>query len=118
MRCETKVWGTTTELFSNGTCSAHYLNIKHGGYCSQHRHRQKENIFYIVRGTLAIYMWENKDDRLKRVLHAGDYFTITTGVWHMFEALTDVECVEIYEYCYDGMDIERRTQGGMRAHDN
>ena len=42
------------------------------------------------------------------------YFIIAPGIWHKFHALTDVKCIEIYEYLYDGVDIERRTEGGLK----
>ena len=107
-----KVWGVTTELFRNGKSSVHMLEIKQGGYCSEHRHAQKENIFYIIDGRLDIVMWK-EGKRTINQLSAGSFMTVPIGVWHTFVAKTDVDCIEMYDYKYDGVDIERRTVGGL-----
>ncbi len=112
MNREEKIWGFTTELFRNNTTSTHYLEIKKGGYCSEHRHAQKENIFYIISGELQIVFWSEKR-RHTSTFTAGTGSIIPVGIWHKFHALTDVKCIEIYKYKYDGIDIERRTEGGL-----
>ena len=109
-----KIWGRTTELFRNDTMSTHYLEIEAGGYCSQHRHMQKENVFCVIEGELEITWWDGDDDR-KVVIMAGEHDTVSIGVWHMFRAITHVKCIEIYDYRYDGVDIERRTAGGLNV---
>ncbi len=110
-RPDDKIWGRTTELFHNNTTSTHYIEIKAGGYCSQHRHAQKENVFYVIEGELEITWWDG-DIEMVISIKAGEYDVIKVGVWHMFRAITDVKCVEMYDYKYDGVDIERRTEGG------
>ncbi len=116
MATEEKIWGRTTELFRNGTTSTHYLEIKKGGYCSEHRHAQKANVFYLIEGELRIWfgasgVWD---------IHGASVLSekyrvirIEPGTWHKFHALTDVKCIEIYDYKYDGVDIERRIAGGL-----
>jgi len=107
-----KVWGETQELFNNGTVSVNYLKIKAGGYCSEHRHIKKSNQFFVISGRLAIQIWhgDNKDET---IIKPGDMTTIPPGVFHRFWAITNVECLEIYEVRFDGEDIERRTHGGI-----
>jgi mannose-6-phosphate isomerase-like protein (cupin superfamily) len=112
MKKANKVWGETTELFNNNGSSTHYLEVKAGGYCSEHKHEQKDNVFYVIEGRLEIASWVG-DEKHIRVLGRGDGYRIPVGVWHMFRALTDVKCVEVYDYKYDGVDIQRRTQGGL-----
>ncbi len=114
MRPQEKVWGTTMEVFRNNTASTHYLEIKRGGYCSEHRHAQKSNIFYVLEGELEIVWWLAGDGH--SVILDGDKrrrFRVPVGQWHKFHALTDVKCIEVYEYEYDGVDIKRRTEGGL-----
>lgn len=114
MRSENKVWGCTIELFRNNTMSVHHLEIKKGGYCSEHKHGQKVNKFYIVEGRLEIIMWKNGEEIINIISsNAITYIHIPIGTWHKFHALTDVKCIEIYDYTYDGMDIERRAEGGL-----
>jgi len=114
MQPEEKVWGQTTELFRNGTTSTHYLEIKKGGYCSEHRHAQKSNIFYLIAGRLKLTLWGlDKPGCTIVILDDVRQFEIPLGTWHKFSAITDVKCIEIYDYKYDGVDIERRSEGGI-----
>ncbi len=115
MKTENKVWGQTTELFNNNTASVHYLAIRRKGYCSEHKHAQKENIFYVVSGELLLTLWKERDDMEGKEVYlmAGDSCIIPIKTWHMFRAITAVECIEIYDYKYDGVDIIRRTVGGL-----
>ena len=108
-----KNWGYTTELFSNATVSAYHLEIKKGGFCSQHRHLRKINMFYVVKGELEISVWQDKNTCDKTILREGQSTFIPFGVFHKFKGLTDVECIEMYEVKFSGEDIERRTQGGL-----
>jgi len=109
-----KVWGETEELFNSGTVSVHYLKIKKGGYCSEHRHHSKANIFYVIQGNLALTIWNSKGGQDETIIWQGESSEIPPGVYHKFRALTDVECLEIYEVKFRGADIERRTQGGFK----
>jgi len=108
-----KIWGETENIFSNGIVSIHFLNIKKGGYCSEHFHRQKTNRFHVISGELEISVWQDRNTCDKTILRAGQSTTIPFDMWHKFKALTDVECIEVYEVKFGGEDIERRTQGGL-----
>ena len=108
-----KIWGDTQNVFSNGIVSVHFLNILKGGYCSEHQHAQKTNQFFVISGELEISIWQDKKTIDKTILRAGQSTIIPFGMWHKFVALTDVECIEIYEVKFGGDDIERRTQGGI-----
>ncbi len=116
MLCAKKVWGWTTELFRNNTASTHYLEIKKNGYCSEHRHAQKSNEFFVIEGRLELTIWTAHLPNASIVVltPGANHFSINPGFWHKFRALTDVKCVEIYDYKYDGVDIERRTEGGLK----
>ena len=81
MKAAKKVWGGTTELFNNNTTSTHYLEIKKGGYSSEHKHAQKTNIFYVIEGELEIMFWVGDVDHLQ-LLKRGDVWMVTVGVWH------------------------------------
>jgi len=109
---EGKVWGETTEFFRCQTVSAHYLDIKKGGYSSYHRHEFKANIFYIVCGSLLIEKQVGKHSD-KTVLTEGQSMVIAPGIWHTFSALVDTKCIEVYQVILVDPDIERKTVGGM-----
>ena len=80
-------------------------------------HSQKTNVFYVIRGRLQISVWDEgqgKDMEDKTILTQGQRTIVPVGVYHMFEALTDVEAVESYEFKFTGEDIFSETVGGMR----
>ena len=109
-----KIWGETQELFNNGITAIHHLKIKKGGYCSEHRHKYKSNTFFVIAGNLVITIWTPKGEQDETVVWPGETTEIPPGVFHKFRALTDVECLEIYEVKLRGEDIERRAEGGMK----
>ena len=113
----TKVWGHTCEVFHNTSCSVHYLEIKRGGQCSEHRHAKKTNVFFIESGTLEITEWVADLPKIT-IIYDGQcnpIYRVDPGIWHKFRALTDVKCIEIYNFKYDGEDIERRTVGSLET---
>lgn len=108
-----KVWGETEEIFNNGVVSINHLKIKKGGYCSEHCHRRKSNIFFVISGNLIIKIWRDGGTD-ETVVYLGESSKIEPGVYHQFKAFTDVECLEIYETELQSEDIERRTVGGKK----
>ena len=107
-----KVWGTTEEIFNNGIVSVHRLKIEKDGYCSKHRHQFKSNIFHVISGNLKIEIWRDSIEHDDTVVVTGETCEIEPLVFHRFKALTDVECLEIYETRLRGEDVERETSGG------
>lgn len=107
-----KIWGETTLFFDDSKVSIHYLKIKKNGYCSEHKHKYKSNIFFVIKGRLQVDIW--RDGTVdKTILQEGDRHEVLPGIFHRFKALTDVECLEVYEAKLRGEDIERRIEGGM-----
>ena len=54
METQGKVWGTTQCLLRLPTFEMHRLEIVAGGYCSEHVHNAKHNLFYVESGVLAV----------------------------------------------------------------
>ena len=109
-----KSWGETTEFFRSAMGSAHHLAIKKGGYCSEHKHTQKYNLFYVMAGKLKITIWRSKTQKDITVLGPGQCTAVSPGFYHKFEALADTECIEMYHVLLIDPDIERRTVGGLK----
>lgn len=107
-----KTWGHTTEFFRNAIVSAHHLEIEQGGFCSEHRHEHKFNLFYVISGKLELTIWREEDIMDVTVVGAGQASAIPPGFWHKFKALTRVDCIEIYQVLLLDPDMERRIQGG------
>jgi len=107
-----KVWGETEEIFNDGKVSVHHLWIKKGGYCSEHKHVKKSNLFYVISGQLEISIWREKGVD-KTIIGNGESSFVPPGVYHKFRAIYDTECLEIYEVRLESNDIDRRTIGGV-----
>ena len=113
-----KVWGETEEIFNNGVVSLNVLNIKRGGYCSEHQHSSKTNVFFVLSGRLEISQWPGSTEGEVpdvTVLEKGGSTRIPPGVWHKFRALEPTECLEYYLVLFSGPDITRRSRGGVEA---
>ena len=95
MSMQGKVWGETTEFFKNDCTSGHYLKIKAGGYCSEHRHNKKSNLFFLITGSLEIKIWRERNQIDTTILGPGQMSEVPPGVYHKFTALEDFECIEI-----------------------
>ena len=108
-----KNWGYTTEFFRNAMVSAHHLEINEGGYCSEHRHKHKYNLFYVISGELELTIWRDAQEMDVTIIGAGQATAISPGFYHKFRAITDVQCVEVYQVLLVGEDIDRRTVGGI-----
>jgi len=107
-----KVWGETTRIFSDQRVEVHFLNIRKGGYCSEHKHAWKTNMFYVIDGELLVRFWRKGNKVDETVLRAGESMNIPIHIWHQFVGLTDCRCIEIYETGLWTADIERRVEGG------
>ena len=113
-----KVWGETEEIFNNGLLSLNVLNIKKGGFCSEHQHSSKTNIFFVLSGRLEVYQWPGGSEGESpdiTVLGPGDSTAIEPGIWHKFQAAEDTACFEYYQIRFHGDDIIRRSHGGREA---
>ncbi|MCK5342257.1 MAG: cupin domain-containing protein [Candidatus Heimdallarchaeota archaeon] len=108
-----KNWGYTTEIFRNAMVSAYHLEINEGGYCSEHRHKHKYNMFYILSGVLELTIWRDKKTKDVTIIEAGQSTAISPGFYHKFKGITKCEAIEIYQVLLIEPDIERRTIGGM-----
>lgn len=110
-----KVWGHTKPLFLKNNVEIHHLHIQKGGYCSVHKHISKFNRFIVLKGKLKVtvrkhYVTEILED--VTILEPNMETTVPPGDFHMFEALEDTECLEIYWVELNSNDIERITYGG------
>ena len=108
-----KSWGYTTRFFQNGIVSAYHLEIRKGGFCSEHKHRFKFNLFYVISGSLEITIWKDAQTKDITVIGKGQSTAVPPGLWHMCRALEPTQCLETSEVQLHEPDIERRTQGGI-----
>lgn len=117
MNKQGKVWGETVKVAGGKHWSIHVLHVHKGGFCSEHKHSAKINIFYVISGQLAVTIQQggrllNPLDDVT-ILNAGDRMVVPIEKYHKFTALEDTVCLEIYEGVCVDEDIDRRDQGGM-----
>lgn len=116
MLTQGKLWGDTTEIFKNMNTEVHYLEIKKFGFCSEHKHEHKYNIFFVIEGKLRIKIWRKKGEEpdTTTLIDSG-WSAVPPGVYHQFEALENTKCLEIYQVFLEGPDIIRKPgkSGGM-----
>ena len=113
MKTQGKIWGLTQEIFKNHNFELHRIEAKKGGFCSKHKHIHKFNAFYIEKGKLKLTIFKNDYDLVdETIVQTGQIATAKPGEYHMFEALENTICYEIYWVELNHSDIERETVGG------
>lgn len=119
-----KIWGTTERIGARIGLTVDNLCILPSGYCSEHRHAAKDNIFIVSRGELTVLIWFHGDKGPEEyTIKAGKMLIVEAGLWHMFRSASGCEVCEIC-IIRSGVpadavdkDIERRTHGGCPGHD-
>lgn len=112
-----KPWGETRCVHRDMTHEVWHASIRKGGYSSRHTHDRKANLFYVSSGTLLVHVYNNSFSTIPSTtykLEKGEQISIDDGVWHQFEAATDVELVEVYWVYLRGEDIRRADEGGVK----
>ena len=111
---QSKFWGKTQSIFAGPFSETHFLKINKGGYCSEHKHKNKWNRFFLISGKLKITIFRESGYDVT-VLLPGEFTDVPPGVFHNFEAEEDSMCMEIYWIdSIETNDIERRSVGGIK----
>lgn len=109
---QAKFWGETQCLFEGCYTEIHYAKSVKGGFCSEHRHHNKWNRFFVISGLLKVVMFKEKGQD-ETIIKSGQYTDVPPGEWHTFECLEDCQFIEVYWVdTLEAGDIERRTHGG------
>lgn len=83
-----KVWGEEHWIVNRAYCGKKLI-LRQGWRCSLHYHREKDEVFYLIRGRVLL---EQGDGWL--VLEPGDAQHIAPGTVHRFWGLEDSEIIE------------------------
>jgi len=114
-----KFWGTNRCIYSENNFEVHHAQIVEGGFSSKHHHVHKVNNFYIVSGTLKVILFDKDGKEVHTVvLGTNTNFSVPAGVEHKFEAVTDVDLIEIYWANLNPDDIVRADLGGVKSNKN
>ena len=105
-----KVWGERHRILLTKTTEIDYLKLKKDTFCSWHNHKNKINLFYVLKGKVKI-----ESEFGKIILKKGQSFKVNPSLKHRFIALENSEMIEI-AYVNRGRisadDINRKKQGG------
>jgi len=100
-----KEWGLEVWLANNRHYCGKLLHLKEGYRCSIHRHKIKDETFYILKG--RVYMeWNGKS----QVMYPGDALRIPTNTWHRFESLEGTATIVEISTQHFESDSYRRTK--------
>lgn len=123
-----KPWGWTECLHDSRQCELHRIDVKAGGYCSQHEHLHKWNAFQVVRGRLQVEVWTTRAGRgwspsdppdTVVLLGPGDCYSVAPGLVHRFTCDVPTSAFETYWPVNNTRqvspdDIMRYSEGGIR----
>ena len=109
---EGKVWGSTEPILQSPAVEVHRIKVELGAYCSQHKHKSKINMFYVISGELEIQRWKDYGLCDSTHLFAGDTSIVPAGEMHKFIAHQETEALEIYWAELNHNDIQRTNTGG------
>ena len=105
-----KIWGERRRILLTDTIEADLLYLKGETFCSTHKHKDKSNLFYVVKGEVRI-----ETEFGNKVLKANECWTVKPPLIHRFCPLTDgimIEIAYVDRGKIDPDDIERFSQGG------
>ena len=106
-----KVWGEEQWLVNNEKYCGKRMLIKEGYYCSYHKHKIKEETFYVLDGILEVI----KEGQYL-VVKGGETLHLKPGEYHSFRALKDTTFFEFSTQHLDE-DNYRLTQSSYGNHE-
>lgn len=119
---EEKVWGNVWHLMISSQVAISHLNIRKGGFCSIHYHRDRSNHFILLSGAAKVLLFGKDEVPTHQPvcsvhLHPNQQFVVVAGTWHQFDVTESGSMVEIYTPSRPGAivqfeDIVRYSLGG------
>jgi len=90
-----KPWGYELIWAHTGRYVGKILHIDAGHALSYQYHERKEETIYVLSGTLTLHVASGDDEPEIVELAAGEAFHIHPGLRHSFEAIGEVELLEV-----------------------
>lgn len=101
-----KNWGFSSNIFLNDSVQIDRIEILKGQSCSKHYHEHKYNLFFVEKGSIIVYTW-NDDLKIKTKLNTYESLVVQPKIYHQFESLENSIVYEIYYTKLDNNDIVR-----------
>ena len=110
---QSKFWGKTQCIFVGPFSEMHFAQSISKGFCSEHRHHNKWNRFFVIKGELKVTIFK-KDGNDETIIADGQFTDVPPGDWHTFECIKDCQFIEVYWVdILSAEDIDRRSSGGV-----
>ena len=92
-----KGWGHELWIHNSELYCGKILYFVAGKKCSWHYHLNKDEVFYVQRGTIQLFFSKNDDLELADsvILDTGDSFHVIAGIRHQMMAIRETELFEI-----------------------
>jgi len=85
-----KLWGSEEWLVNTELYCAKHLFVDPGFQCSLHYHKNKDETFYVLTGTIQIEIQKSGSDKIETyILPEGNFIRIRPGDKHRFQSLGD-----------------------------
>ena len=102
-----KNWGCEEWLVNNDKYCGKILYLNQDKRCSLHRHKIKEETFYILEGEIELETrWEDEQSQIT-ILSQGDTWEILVGQYHRFKAINGLAILIEFSTHHDDNDVER-----------
>ena len=106
-----KEWGEERWIVNNRLYCGKQMLLRRGWRCSMHRHKVKDETFFVTKGRM-LFEIEGPSGRVaKRVLGPGSVQHVPPGVWHRFSGLVRTEFFE-FSTTHDDADSYRKEPSG------
>jgi mannose-6-phosphate isomerase-like protein (cupin superfamily) len=90
-----KPWGSELIWTHTGRYVGKLISIHAGARLSLQLHNEKDESIYVVEGTLNLHL-ENDNGEVEQIkMTPGEFARVPTGRIHRFEAITDVQLIEV-----------------------
>ncbi len=99
-----KVWGSEEWIANTDKYCGKILNLNKGFRCSLHYHKNKDETFYILEGSVLMEF-----DGEKKIMVKGDTQRIMPGQKHRFTGLKNSKIIEFSTH-HEDSDSYRETQ--------
>ena len=106
-----KEWGEERWIVNNRLYCGKQMILRRGWRCSMHRHRVKDETFFVTKGRM-LFEVEGPSGRVaRRVLGPGSVQHVPPGTWHRFSGLARTEFFE-FSTTHDDADSYRKEPSG------
>lgn len=83
-----KLWGSEDWICNTDKYCAKFLNLKRGFACSLHYHKEKDETFYVLEGTVHLTTPDIDGRTIGVLMQAGDSIRIKPLTPHRFTSIT------------------------------